>query len=84
MSEKEKRNFRKISCFRYRGRVVENGEVYDFAFNIQEFDESDEYMKDIYYRYDSREGKLSKTENVNEAFLTEYDPNAEVDYLTAR
>ena len=45
-----------------------NGEVYDFAFNIQEFDESDEYMKDIYYRYDSREGKLSKTENVNEAF----------------
>ncbi|MBP7207905.1 MAG: hypothetical protein KBA20_08870, partial [Mediterraneibacter sp.] len=85
MSEKEKEKLpKKFLVSDIEAELWKNGEVYDFAFNIQEFDESDEYMKDIYYRYDSREGKLSKTENVNEAFPTEYDPNAEVDYLDSQ
>jgi len=85
MSEKEKEKLpKKFLVSDIEAELWKNGEVYDFAFNIQEFDESDEYVKDIYYRYDSREGKLSKTENVNEAFPTEYDPNAEVDYLDSQ
>ena len=85
MSEKEKEKLpKKFLVSDIEAELWKNGEVYDFAFNIQEFDESDEYMKDIYYRYDSREGKLSKTENVNEVFPTEYDPNAEVDYLDSQ
>ena len=56
MSEKEKEKLpKKFLVSDIEAELWKNGEVYDFAFNIQEFDESDEYMKDIYYRYDSRE-----------------------------
>lgn len=49
MSEKEKEKLpKKFLVSDIEAELWKNGEVYDFAFNIQEFDESDEYMKDIY------------------------------------
>ena len=85
MSEKEKEELPKhFLVSGIEAELWKNGEVYDFSFNIQEFDGSDKYVKDIYYRYDSTDGSLSKTEDVNEAFPTEYDPNAEVDYLDSQ
>lgn len=85
MSEKEKETLPKhFLVSGIEAELWKNGEVYDFSFSIEEFNGSDEYVKDIYYRYDSAEGKLSRTEDVNEAFPTEYDPNAEMDYLDSQ
>ena len=69
MSEKEKEKLpKKFLVSDIEAELWKNGEVYDFAFNIQEFDESDEYMKDIYYTPSETQQSLFDTyaDNIKE------------------
>lgn len=62
----------------------EKGEVYSFTLSIQEFDDKNEYVKDILYIYDSERKELNVKEDINRITKTQYDPNAEVDYLDSQ
>ena len=52
--------------------------------SIQEFDDKNEYVKDILYIYDSERKELNVKEDINRITKTQYDPNAEVDYLDSQ
>ena len=64
--------------------LSEKGEVYSFTLSIQEFDDKNEYVKDILYIYDSERKELNVKEDINRITKTQYDPNAEVDYLDSQ
>lgn len=64
--------------------LSEKGGVYSFTLSIQEFDDKNEYVKDILYIYDSERKELNVKEDINRITKTQYDPNAEVDYLDSQ
>ena len=47
-------------------------------------DDKNEYVKDILYIYDSERKELNVKEDINRITKTQYDPNAEVDYLDSQ
>ncbi len=61
-----------------------DGEVYDFRLTMEEFDEEDEYVRDVWFTYDSSTGGLETSEDVVTYLAVLYDPNAEAEYVDAQ
>lgn len=59
----------------------DSGEVYDFRLTLQEFDDQDKYVRDVWYTYDSESGGLERSEKVLTDLPALFDPNAETAYV---